>query len=345
MKACSVILLVILGLSGWGSASAIASEAREFCVFDVAGANGFVYRTLQSYHRKAAVAGVRLNMRPYSDEGRAVADFRAGRCDIVAVTDMGARHFNDFSGSISAIGAVPRYEDLKVLLHILASPRVGHHLEQNGFEVLGVTPMGAAYLFVNDRSINHVDALKGKRITVFEGHHDARHMVEYVGAVPVAAKISNFARLFNSGKADISYAPAAAYEVLEMFRGMGESGGIVNYPVGQVTVQLIARAGTFDDDFVKKSRRIMSRLYPEAMRIVRQYERAIPDDRWVDISPEAMRGYQEMLRGVRIDMQQSTEESGMLAAGVYHDDMMTILRKVRCYTNPGAAECSADNRE
>ncbi|MDF0752061.1 DUF6091 family protein [Marinobacter sp. 71-i] len=343
MKALSVLVLVVLGLSGWSSAA--ASERREFCVFDVAGAGGFVYRTLQDYHRKAAAVGVRLNMRPYTDEDKAVADFRAGHCDIVAVTDMGARKFNDFSGSISAIGAVPYYEDLKVLLHILASPRVDHHLEQDGYEVLGVTPMGAAYLFVNDRNINHVDALKGKRITVFEGHHDARHMVEYVGAVPVTAKISNFARLFNSGEADISYAPAAAYEVLEMFRGMGDSGGIVKYPVGQVTVQLIARAGAFEDTFVRKSRRIMSRLYPEAMRIVRQYEGSIPEDRWVEISPKAVRGYQEMLRSVRIDMQQSTEDTGMLAAGVYHDDMMTILRKVRCYTNPGAAECSAENRE
>lgn len=96
---------------------------------------------------------------------------------------------------------------------------------------------------------------------------------------------------------------------------------------------------------MRQSRRIMSRLYPEAMRIVRQYERAIPEERWVEISPEAVRGYQEMLRSVRIDMQESTEQSGMLAAGVYHDEMMTILRKVRCYTNPGAAECSAENRE
>ena len=122
MKALSMLLLVVLGLSGWSNAG--ASERREFCVFDVAGASGFVYRTLQDYHRKAALAGVGLNMRPYTDEDQAVADLRAGRCDIVAVTDMGARKFNDFSGSISAIGAIPYYEDLKVLLHILASPRV-----------------------------------------------------------------------------------------------------------------------------------------------------------------------------------------------------------------------------
>ncbi|MGM0767343.1 MAG: putative solute-binding protein [Pseudomonadota bacterium] len=323
----------------------MAAEQKQFCVFDVAGAGGFVYKTLQEYQRKMVKSGVKLAMTPYTDEDQAVADFRAGQCDIVALTDMGVRHFNDFTGSISAIGAVPYYEDLRVLMHILSSPRVNGHLAQDGHEILGVAPMGAAYLFVNDRNIDHVDALKGKRITVFEGHHDARHMVEYVGAVPVDAKISNFARLFNTGEADISYAPAAAYEVLEMFRGMGTEGGIIRYPVGQVTVQLVARHGEFDERFVRQSRKTVSRLYPEAIRVIRQYEESIPAERWVNISPQAINGYQEMLRSVRIDMQQSTGGSGMLAAGAYDDDMMTILRKVRCYTNPGAGECSAADRE
>lgn len=343
MKVRAALLAGVMSLSAWTPLS--ASERKEFCVFDVAGAGGFVYRTLQEYQRKAVGYGVSLAMIPYTDEDEAVADFRAGKCDIVAVTDMGVRHFNNFTGSISAIGAVPYYEDLRVLMHILSSPRVDEHMSQDGYVVLGAAPMGAAYLFVNDRSINHVDALKGKRITVFEGHHDARHMVEYIGAVPVEAKISNFARLFNTGQADISYAPAAAYEVLEMFKGMGDKGGIVKYPVGQVSIHLVAREGEFDDRFVRRSRKIMSRLYPEAMRIVRQYENSVPAERWVDISKEAMVGYQEMLRNVRIDMQEAKDASGMLAAGVYDDNMMTILRKVRCYTNPGALECSAEDRE
>lgn len=338
----SLTLVVSVWLSVFATVS-LADDPREFCVFDVGGANGFVYKTLETYQRQAFVEGVRMHMKPYTDEDQVVADFLDDQCDLIAVTDMGARKFNGFTGSISAIGAIPRYEDLKVLMYILASPRVARHLEANGYEVMGVVPMGAAYLFVNDRAINHVDALRGKRITVFEGHEDARHMVEYVGAEPVQAKISNFAQLFNSGEADISYAPGAAYEVLEMFRGMGDKGGIVRYPVGQVTVQLIARSGEFDEDFVRQSRRLISRLYPEAMRIIRQYEDSIPEERWVDISPDAMRGYQEMLRSVRVDMQESDDHS--LADLAYNEEMMTILRKVRCYTNPGAAECSSDDRE
>lgn len=322
-----------------------ATERKQFCVFDVAGANGFVYQLLRDYQRGAVSAGTSLVMQPYTDEDLAIRDFREGQCDLVALTDMGVRHFNDFTGSISAIGAVPYYEDLRVLLHGLASPRIARHLSQDGYEVLGVAPMGAAYLFVNDRAINHVEALKGKRITVFEGHHDARHMVEFVGAEPVPAKISNFARVFNSGQADMSYAPAAAWEVLEMFRGAGDRGGIIRYPVGQVTIQLVAREGAFSPEFVRESRRLMARLYPDAIRVIRQFEDRIPSDRWVDIGPEDMREYQEMLRQVRIDLLSNKGQEAQLAAAVYHEDMMTILRKIRCYTNPGAMECSDQNRE
>ena len=339
-------LAVIAGLFFLAFQPALAApEKKQFCVFDVAGANGFVYQLLREYQRGAISSGVALVMQPYTDEDQAVSDFRQGRCDLVALTDMGVRHFNDFTGSISAIGAVPRYEDLRVLLYGMSSPRIATHLSQDGYEVLGVAPMGAAYLFVNDRGINHVAALEEKRITVFEGHHDARHMVEFVGAKPVTAKISNFAQLFNSGQADISYAPAAAWEVLEMFRGAGDRGGIIRYPVGQVTVQLVAREGTFSPEFVRESRKLIARLYPEAIRVIRQFEDRIPAERWVDIGAEDMREYQEMLRQVRIDLLSGKEQKNQLAAAVYHEDMMTILRKIRCYTNPGASECSDQDRE
>jgi len=322
-----------------------STDPKAFCVFDVAGASGFVYQLLREYQRSALQNRVLLNMQPYTDEDAAVRDFREGRCDLVAVTDMGARNFNDFTGSISAIGAIPYYEDLRVLLYGLSRPRLEPYLTQNGYQMLGVAPMGAAYLFVKDRAIDHVDALKGKRFSVFQGHHDARHMVSFVGAEPVEAKISNFANLFNSGAVDISYAPAAAWEVLEMFRGAGENGGIVRYPVGQVTVQLFAREGTFTDGFVRDSRKTMARLYPEAIRIIRQFEERVPEDRWIDIAAKDKRDYQEMLRQVRLDLLSSSDPESRLAAAVYHEDMMTILRKIRCYTNPGGRECSDQNRE
>src|SRR5690606_13693029 len=79
--------------------------------------------------------------------------------------------------------------------------------------------------------------------------------------------------------------------------------------------------------------------------VIRQFEDRIPGERWVDIGAEDMREYQEMLRQVRIDLLSGKEQKNQLAAAVYHEDMMTILRKIRCYTNPGASECSDQDRE
>lgn len=339
----AVVLSGLLSLLGAGAVH--AQESKVFCVFDPAGANGYIYRMLEDYQRKAISSGVRLDMRPYPDEDKLVRDYLAGVCDLAGVTDMGARKFNSFTGSISAIGALPYYEDLRVLMYILASRRVTEHLEEDGHVFMGAAPMGAAYLFVNDKSINHVDALRGKRFAVFEGHHDARYMIEYLGGIAVEAKISNFHTMFNRGEVDIAYGPASAYEVLEMYKGMENGGGLIKYPVGQISIQLFARKGEFEERYVHRSRKNMSRLYPQAMRFVRQYERDIPEERWVEISDDAIRGYQEMLRNVRLEMQESETEEGQLAAEAYHPDMMTALRKIRCYTNPGAIECMKDNLE
>ncbi|MBC7192086.1 putative solute-binding protein [Marinobacter sp.] len=338
MKVYAAMLLGGL-LSLLASGTTLAQQSKVFCVFDPGGANGPIYRMMEDYRSKAISSGIRLDMRPYPDEDKLVEDYVAGTCDLAGVTDMGARKFNRFTGSISAIGALPYYEDLRVLMYILASGRVDEYLEEGDHVFMGAAPMGAAYLFVNDKSINHVDALRGKRFAVLEGHLDAEYTIEYLGGIAVEAKISNFHTMFNRGEVDVAYGPAAAYEVLEMYKGMNNGGGLVKYPVGQITIQLFARKGEFDERFVDRSRKNMSRLYPQAMRYVRQYERDIPEERWVEISGEAVRGYQEMLRNVRIEMQNSETEEGQLAARAYHPEMMRVLRKIRCYTNPGSIEC------
>src|SRR5690606_41292946 len=132
------------------------------------------------------------------------------------------------------------------------------------------------------------------------------------GGKRVRRKISNFAHLFSSGQADISYAPAAAWEVLEMFRGAGDRGGIIRYPVGQVTVQLVAREGAFSPEFVRESRKLIARLYPEAIRVMRQFEDRIPTERWVDIGALDMREYKQMQTDGRIDRRSVREQKQQL---------------------------------
>lgn len=318
---------------------------RNFCVFDVIGANGDVFNLFKDYVLQARAEGIELKMQPYTDENVAVADFVAGQCDMVAVTDLRARRFNRFTGSISAIGAVPTYEDLRLLLQALARPRAARYLTSGEFDIMGIVPAGAGYMFVNDRKMNAVEAYAGKRVTVLSYQRDAMHMINYINATPIPSDITTFGGKFNNGAADACYAPAAAYRVLELYKGVGDNGGIVRYPLGQLTWQIVARRGTFEEGFVERSREIAYSLLPAAMAMIRQYEESVPAEHWIDISRDSIEGYQEMFRANRLQLASSEQAGGRSASTVYDDDMMRIMRKIRCHTNPGAAECAASDRE
>lgn len=93
------------------------------CVFDVIGANGDIYNMVKDYALEMKSHGVDFELNPYTDEGVAVGDFNAGQCDAVAATDLRTRPFNRFTGTVSAVGALPTYDDLETLLATLAQPK------------------------------------------------------------------------------------------------------------------------------------------------------------------------------------------------------------------------------
>ncbi|WP_420194217.1 putative solute-binding protein [Marinobacter sp. GH_1] len=311
------------------------------CVFDVIGANGDVFNVMKDYALEMRSLGVNLQLKPYTDEGVAVGDFNAGQCDAVAATDLRTRPFNKFTGSISAVGALPTYDNLETLLATLAQPRAADLMKSDGYEVLGIFPVGAGYLFVNDRSINTAGALAGKRMATLDYQKDAIHMVNYVKATVVPSDITNFAGKFNNGSVDTAYAPAFAYEALELYKGIEPDGGVVDYPLAQLTVQLIAREGVVDSDTAQKAREAAWGMYPQVMNLIRSQEAAIPDEKWIKIPDQDIVGYQEMFRENRLEMRDGVNR----APSVYDPRMLKLMANIRCSSNPGSAECTADNRE
>ncbi|MDX1756496.1 MAG: putative solute-binding protein [Marinobacter sp.] len=318
-----------------------AAEPIKMCVFDVIGANGDVFNMVKDYALEMKSHGVDFELRPYTDEGVAVGDFNSGQCDAVAATDLRTRPFNRFTGSISAVGAIPTYDDLRTLLATLAQPKAAPLMKENGYEVLGIVPAGAGYLFVNDRSIDTAGELAGKRMATLDYQKDAIHMVNYVKATVVPSDITNFAGKFNNGSVDTAYAPAFAYEALELYKGIGDTGGIVDYPLAQLTVQIIAKDDVLDDETAQKSREVAWGMYGQAMDLVNRLEDAIPEEKWIRISESDIQGYQEMFRENRIQLRDGTGG----ASKVYHPKMMSLLSNIRCASNPGASECTAGNRE
>ena len=214
-------------------------------------------------------------------------------------------------------------------------------MKDGGYEVLGIVPAGAGYLFVNDRSIDTAGELAGKRIATLDYQKDAIHMVNYVKATVVPSDITNFAGKFNNGSVDTAYAPAFAYQALELYKGIGDKGGIVDYPLAQLTIQIIARDGVIEDDTAQKAREVAWGMYPQAMNLIKSQENGIPDEQWIRIPEKDIVGYQEMFRQNRLEMRDGVDG----APNVYHPKMLSLLSKIRCASNPGASECTAENRE
>ena len=187
-----------------------AAQSVTMCVFDVIGANGDMYNMVKDYALEMKAHGVDFELRPYTDEGVAVGDFNSGQCDAVAATDLRTRPFNRFTGSISAVGAIPTYDDLKTTLATLAQAKAAPLMKQGDYEVLGIVPAGAGYLFVNDRSIDTAGELAGKRMATLDYQKDAIHMVNHVKATVVTSDITNIADNYNNVSFETAYAPAIA---------------------------------------------------------------------------------------------------------------------------------------
>lgn len=318
-----------------------SAQTVKMCVFDVIGANGDMYNMVKDFALEMKSHGVDFDLKPYTDEGVTVGDFNAGQCDAVAATDLRTRPFNRFTGSVSAVGALPTYDDLETLLATLAQPKATPLMKQDGYEVLGIVPIGAGYLFVNDRSMDTAGELAGKRMATLDYQKDAIHMVNFVKATVVPSDITNFAGKFNNGSVDTAYAPAFAYEALELYKGLGEKGGIVNYPLAQLTVQIIARDDVLDGETAQAARQVAWNMYPQAMNLISKQEEAIPDEKWIRIPEKDIQGYQEMFRQNRIEMRDGLNG----APDVYHPKMLSLLSKIRCASNPSASECTSENRE
>ena len=325
--------LLALSLMGVGS-MAQANTRLNFCVFDIIGTSGDTFNLMQDYRTAALNHGLELRVRAFTDENIAYEEFLAGQCDMAAITGLRARQLNSYVGSLDSIGAIPSYDVMRTVAQVLASnnPRIKENMRSGPYEVIGMAPMGAAYLFVKDKSINNVNALAGKSIAVLEHDVAQGRMASRVGMSPVMSDITNFSGRFNNHSVDICFAPMMAYSALELYRGMGANGGIVDYTLGQLTLQVLARHEKLPAGFADWSRTwIFENLHERAQAIVDNAYNDADEDDWIYINEEDTLRYDEMMREARVDLTRQ---------GVYNADMMSLLRNIRCRHDGGRAECS-----
>lgn len=312
--------------------AAEAAQAKQvFCVFDLVGKNGDVYALMKDYQLAAKNWGADIELRVGQNEAVIAEDFKAGKCDGISVTGMRGRQFNKFTGSLDAIGAIP---DLKLAVKVmqgLASPTFAKYMTNSKYEVAGVIPVGDAFLMVNDRSINTVAKAAGKKIAVLDYDEAQKIMVQQIGAQAVSADVTNFGSKFNNRQVDIIGAPAAVFKPLELHKGLGTKGAIVNYPILQVTGNLIIRPDKFPTGYGQKSREWVKTQLPRAFGILGKMKADIPQKYWMNIPAADKPGYQKLMRESRIDLTRR---------GVYDRRMMKLLWQFRCKEDRSNFECS-----
>lgn len=330
MKKTAVLLGALASLFLASLANAAPVE-RRICIFDIAGNMGPVMNAMRDWRAEALKWGLKAELVPYTNEGIAAEDLKSGQCDAALITGIRARLFNQYVGTLDSVGGVPSTQHLQVLLQVLAHPSQADKMTNGTYEVMGIAPAGAAYVFVNDREINTLAKAAGKKVAVLEYDETQAKLVAQVGATPVASDITNFSTKFNNGVVDVIAAPLAAYGALELYKGLAPDGGIINYPLAQITMQLVARDESFPAEVTQKSREYFYGNFSEILKQLNQEAARVDEKWWVEIPAQDKQEYEVMMKEARVQLRKE---------GYYSDEMLSLQKKVRCKVDASRAECT-----
>jgi hypothetical protein len=326
-----------------------AAHAASLCVFDPVGTAGDIYNLSRDYVVAMQRHDVNFELKAYVDEPRAVEDFRRGQCDALFATAFRVREFNPLAASTDTLGVTTvlrngridmasSYEVMRRVVQVFAaqSSKVTKLMANGPYEVAGIFPLGAAYPVVHQRSMNTMEAMRGKRIAAL-GHDAAQaFFIRRIGAVPVTSDVNNLAKRFASGEVDVIAIPAVGYKPLGIDQAMGGKGGLLRMPLMIVTFQLVVHRDRFSADFPQVSRDFWLTQFDRGLQVVRKAEADIPLVTWIDLSPEEAARTTLKLREARIDIAKQ---------GIYNKQGLKILKRIRCKINPADAQCSTRSEE
>lgn len=329
-------LAIALVFSVAVSHSAHALTPLTMCVFDFVGHDGPIHKRMKEFKIDATRWGVDLSFKVYNDDRVASEEFKNGVCDMLNLPGIRAREYNDFTGSINAVGALPTYEHLGMVLKTLSSKKATKVMRKGDYEVIGISPIGAIFLFVKDKNISVPSDMAGMKVTVLDNAPETGFLAKKIGLTPVSSSIMNALQKFNNHAVDITGAPGLAYEPMEMYKGLEPNGGIIKWPTLQVTMQLIVRWAKLPEGFGQKTREWTLKRYTTDLKQIKDSENTIPEKYWIEISDNAKNSWNELFRESRLALRDQQ---------VYNAKALTLFRKVRCKVDPNLAECTSKNKE
>ena len=308
----------------------------KMCAFMFMGEGGPEHQALQDYQAAALQWGAKLELKTYVHDKIVAEELKSGACDIANMPSLQARAFNKFTGTLDAPAAMPTYEHLRTVLQTLAKPSAAKYMRNGDFEVVGIQPAGAVFIFTNDNSMRRISDLAGKKMAVLDTMPEMRQLVVDLGMTPVSSTLTNLFQKFNNKAIDITGGPAIVYEMMELEKGLRPNGGILENPVMQGNVQFVARSSKLPEGFAQKSREYFIKNFDETLKFVRDAEQKIPEELWITLDSQGQEEYQAQTREIRLSFREQD---------VYDPKMLTLLRKIRCKKDPTLAECTDPNAE
>lgn len=324
--------LALLSVALMASATAQASTPieRKICVFDIIGNVGPVMGAMRDWSTAALQWGLKAELIPFTNEAIAAEDLKAGKCDAALMTGIRGRDFNQYSGTLDSIGGIPSIDHMRIVLQVLAHPSSASKISNGTYSIMGIAPAGAAYIFVNDRKINTLAKAAGKKVAVLEYDKTQSILVSQIGATPVNSDITNFSTKFNNGVVDVIAAPLVAYAPLELYKGLSPDGGIINYPLVQISMQLIARSDRFPQELMQTSREYFYNNLDQILEALAKEEKTVDPKWWVEIPDKDKSEYEIMMQQARVQLRDQ---------GYYDKEMLGLQRRIRCKIDNARAEC------
>ena len=309
------------------------ARAQLFCVFDPLGAGGDYYRMFKDYQLAAKRWSVSIDLKPYTDDNQLDADFKSGACDMASMIGQRARLYNTFTGTLDAPSVIENYAQEREAMAVVASPKAATYMTNNGIEVVGVVPIGAAYVVSSDRYINSFDHAVGKKVAIMAWDPVQAMMAKDFKTVPVPVQLPQFGDYFNKGKVDFIVAPIAIYKALELSKGIGSKGGIVRRPLFQFSMQVLDHADKFPEGFGQKSREYMFGQTDHALSLAHNQEAEVDSKVWMYALHQEIIKWDNTMRTL---LKHLTKE------GLYDRHMLAVLQRIRCKTDTDDPECTAE---
>lgn len=279
---------------------------------------------------KAQAWGLRLKFEAYTEETDAVKAFKAGKCEAVVITSILSRQFVQFAGTMDAIGAINSQEGLELAIATLSRERAGNLMIEGNHEVVTTFPIGSMYAFVKDRSVNTIEGFAGKKLAILNDDPQMKKFADLAGASKVIVTLSDFADKFKRGEVDILIMPALAYNTFELYEGLGNKGGIIDYRLYYGMLQTISKRDQFPEDFGFNMRNYMLTRLKEMNKMVKDAEEEIPDYYWIKTNQFVKDDIDHFSKRVRMSLQDSD---------VNNSTALKLFWKIRCRLDPSRGEC------